>query len=178
MPTRPRPPARRAYAKHGLTTLKAAVKGLGGRVIDRRTTLGRALDAWRAELVEDLGGHDTISTQQAAVVDLAVRSKLLLESIDAWLLTQPSLVNQKRRTLLPAVKERQTLADSLLRQLTALGLARISRPPLDLNAYLAARDQAAAPEAPGGPADPEDQAKPTPPADDAPAGQDGAEAGA
>ena len=47
----------RSYQKHGLTSLKAAVNKLGGRVIDRRTTLGKALDAWRGELVADLGGR-------------------------------------------------------------------------------------------------------------------------
>jgi hypothetical protein len=95
----------RAYQKHGLTTLKAAVKGLGGRVIDRRTTLGKALATWRAELVRDLGGAETTSTQQAAIVDLAVRTKLMLDSIDTWILTQPSLVNARKRSLLPVVRE-------------------------------------------------------------------------
>jgi len=36
---------------------------------------------------------EAISTQQAQVVDLAVKTKLLLDSVDAWLLTQRSLVN-------------------------------------------------------------------------------------
>ena len=79
----------RTYSTHGLTTLKRAVKGLGGRVIDMRTSLGKALAEWRADLVADLGGRDAVSTQQAAVIDLAVKTKLLLDSIDAWLLTQP-----------------------------------------------------------------------------------------
>ncbi len=112
---------------HGLTTLKQAVKGLGGRVIDRRTTLGRALAKWITDLIEDLGGRDAISTQMEALVDLAVKSKLILDSIDAWLLTQPSLVNARKRSLLPAVKERQQLADGLARYLTQLGLERKSK---------------------------------------------------
>lgn len=104
----PKPP--RTYSKHGLTTLKRAVNGLGGRTIDMRTTLGKALAQWRADLVADLGGRDAISTQQAAVIDLAVKTKLLLDSIDAWLLTQPvSLVDRRRRALIPVVRERQQL---------------------------------------------------------------------
>ncbi len=114
----------RGYAKHGLTTLKQAVRGLGGRVIDRRTRLGKAMAKWRTDLIQDLGGRDAISTQQEALVDLAVKSKLILDSIDAWLLTQPSLVNARKRSLLPAVKERQQLADGLARYLTQLGLER------------------------------------------------------
>jgi hypothetical protein len=32
----------------------------------------------------DLGGPDAISTQQAALVDLAVRTKLLVDSVDTY----------------------------------------------------------------------------------------------
>ncbi len=114
-------------SKHSLTTLKQAVKQLGGRVIDRRTRLGKALAKWRTDLIQDLGGRDAISTQQEALVDLAVKSKLILDSIDCWLLRQPSLVNACKRSLLPAVRERQQLADGLARYLTQLGLERKSK---------------------------------------------------
>ena len=52
---------RRTYSKHGLTPLKRAVKGLGSRVIDMRTSLGKALAEWRADLVADLGGRDAVT---------------------------------------------------------------------------------------------------------------------
>jgi integrase-like protein len=133
--------AKRPYAKHGLTSLKQAVKGLGGRVIDRRTTLGKSLAKWRADLVSDLGGKDAISTQQSAVVELAVRTKLLLDSIDAWLLTQPSLVNVGRRALLPAVRERQQLADTLAKYMTTLGLERRARRVPSLAEYIATGEE-------------------------------------
>jgi hypothetical protein len=83
---------------------------LGSNAIDKRTTLGKALGKWRADLVADLGGADAISTQESALVDLAVKSKLLLDSVDTWLLTQKSLVNAKKKTILPVVRERQTLS--------------------------------------------------------------------
>ena len=127
----------RGYQKHGLTTLKQAVKGLGGRVIDRRTTLGKALAKWRGDLIQDLGGKEAISTQREALVDLAVKSKLILDSIDAWLLTQPSLVNARKRSLLPAVRERQQLADGLARYLGQLGLERKIKDLPDLARELA-----------------------------------------
>jgi hypothetical protein len=120
---------------HGLGTLKRTLGALGSRVIDRRTTLGKQLAAWKAALIGDLGGD--VSTQQAAVIDLAVRTKLLLDSIDAWLLVQPSLVNARKKALLPVVKERQGLADALARYLGQLGLARHAKPVPDLTAYLA-----------------------------------------
>lgn len=131
--------ATRHYAKHGLTTLKQAVKGLGGRVIDRRTTLGKALAKWRGDLIQDLGGKEAISTQQEALVDLAVKSKLILDSIDAWLLTQRSLINARKRSLLPAVRERQQLADGLARYLGQLGLERRTKEVPSLTEYLNTR---------------------------------------
>lgn len=134
---------RRTYSRHGLVKLRAAVRGLGPRVVDRRTTLGRQLAAWKADLVRDLGGD--VSTQQAAIIDLAVRTKLLLDSIDAWLLVQPSLVNARKRALLPVVRERQSLADALARYLGQLGLERRARKVPTLAEYLAeheARKQA------------------------------------
>lgn len=129
----------RTYSKHGLTSLKAAVKGLGGRVIDRRTTLGKALAQWRASLVLDLGGNDAISTQRGALIDLCVKSKLILDSIDAWILTQPSLINARRRSLLPVVRERQALADGLAKYLKDLGLERRAK-KIDLSDELAKLD--------------------------------------
>src|SRR5882672_6495085 len=111
------PRERRAYSKHGLNTLKAAINTHGSRRIDRRTALGKALAEWQASLVADLGGRAAISTQQAAIVELAVKTKLLLDSVDAWLLTQPSLIDKRRRALLPVVRERTQLADALARYL-------------------------------------------------------------
>src|SRR6266849_5886799 len=104
--------------RHGLTRLEAAVQGLGGRVVDRRTTQGKALTKWRQELISDLGGADAISAQERALVDVAVRTKMLLDSVEA------SLVNNRTRALLPVVRVRQQLADGLSRQLQTLGLRR------------------------------------------------------
>ena len=118
------------------TVLKQAVKELGIRAIDRRTLLGRALSQWRGQLVGDLGGPEAISVHQETILDLAVRTKLMVDSIDAWLLTQPSLVNHRKRALLPVVLQRQQLADSLARYMTTLGLERKAMPVPALAQYL------------------------------------------
>jgi hypothetical protein len=93
-------------------------------MIDRRTAVGRTLEQWRNDLLADLGGREAVSVQERAIVDLAVRTKLLLDSIDAWLLVQPSLVDKRHRCLLPVVRERTQLADALSRYLGQLGLKR------------------------------------------------------
>jgi hypothetical protein len=110
--------------KHGLNTMRNALTQLGSRAIDGRSALSYALKKWRRELVADLGGEESISSQQSALIDLAVKSKLILDSIDAWVLTQPSLINARKRSLIPVVQQRQALADGLARYLAQLGLER------------------------------------------------------
>jgi hypothetical protein len=83
------------------------------------------------ELVADLGGEPALSAQQRALVETAIRTRLFLEHLDAWLLGQSSLVNARRRSALPVFRER------LARQLQALGLERHQPKPADLGEYLA-----------------------------------------
>lgn len=133
---------RRAYSRHGLNALKARVKVRGLQAIDRRTAAARALLAWRAELIADLGGEDAISTQQRTVVELAATTKLYVDSLDAWIMERGILVNARKRAALPVVKDRMQLADALVRYLTALGLQRRTKQVPDLGSYLARRQGA------------------------------------
>jgi hypothetical protein len=132
----------RPNLKHGLYTLKKAVQVLGSRALPtKRTALGRALAEWRQSLIIDLGGVDAISTQQLALVDLAVRTKLLVDSVDAYVLSMPSPVNRQRRCLHPVVRERQALVGQLQSILRDLGLERRAKQALSLADYLAAKGQ-------------------------------------
>jgi len=123
---------------HGLSTLKAGISKLGSRAIDGRFRVGRALAQWRKDLIANLGGEENISTQQRTLIELASTSKLLLGSIDAWLLSRPSLIQRDQKALLPVVIQRQTLANSLAQHLKDLGLERRAKPTLTLNEILAA----------------------------------------
>jgi hypothetical protein len=118
-------PGNKVAQKHGLNPLKKAVYTLGNRAIDRRTSAGRALAEWRESLIRDLGGD--VSTQQDCIIWLAVKTKLLLDSIDAWLVKQDSLIFENRRAVIPAVAQRQQLADALARYMAQLGLKRVPR---------------------------------------------------
>jgi hypothetical protein len=139
----------RGRQRHGLTAVKRVIAALGSRTIDQaidaRTSLGRALAAWRRDLTADLGGAEHVSTQQAAVIELAVRTRLMLDSVDAFILTMPSLVNKRRRVLFPVVLQRQSLARDLAHFLGLLGLARRPPKPVDLSRYLAERYASGAP---------------------------------
>ncbi len=123
--------------QHGISLMKRALKAGGTRALDRRTRVSKALDQWRDQLISDLGGAEQISTQQRAIINVAVKTKLLLDSVDAWLLQQPSLINHRKRSVHPVVLQRQQLADSLIRAMSQLGLERRSKPVLSLSDYLA-----------------------------------------
>lgn len=118
------------HNRHGLVTLRKAVNELAARglsPIDEDTETGKALMQWRGALVQDLGGEGSLSTQQSYIVELTCRLRLMLDSIDAWLLAQPSLINKQRRQLYPVVQQRTALADSLVKSLETLGLKRQAR---------------------------------------------------
>ena len=127
----------RAYTRHGLNALKARVKVRGLTAIDMRTAAAQALLAWRRELIADLGGEEAVSAQQRMLIELAARTRLYVDSIDAWIMEQPSLVNARKRSVHPVVLQRQQLVDALARYMTQLGLERKAREAKDLKSYLA-----------------------------------------
>ncbi len=128
--------------RHGLTVLKARVKVRGFSTIDLRTAAAQALVQWKADLLCDLGGEENVSAQRMTVVEMVVRTKLYIDHIDAWLMEQDSLVNKRRKSLLPVLRERQVLVDSLSRLLQQLGLERREKPIKSLQDHL--RDMEAA----------------------------------
>ena len=81
---------KRHYRQHGLTGAKKLIQEYGSRAIDGRTSAAKALQAWRAAVIEDLGGPEATSAMQATLIDEAVKLKLklLLHGVDAWLLCQ------------------------------------------------------------------------------------------
>jgi hypothetical protein len=130
--------ARRPYSRHGLNALKARVKVRGLAAIDQRTAEARALLDWREELLADLGGAAAVTAAQLALVDLAARTRLYVDHLDAYLLDQPcGLVNKRRRAVYPVLRERQGLVDSLARLLGQLGLERRQREAPSLSEYVA-----------------------------------------
>jgi hypothetical protein len=130
-------PGNQKALRHGLNPLKKALYTLGNRHLDKRTAAGRALVEWRDDLIRDLGGD--VSTHQDAIISLAIKTKLLLDSIDVWLLQQPTLIIKRKKAIIPAVAQRQQLADALARYMGQLGLARKAKLP-SLSEILSSRD--------------------------------------
>jgi hypothetical protein len=154
--TRPRRDAR-PYHRSGEHIVAKAMPFLVERVTDPAvpgtalSPLERTVRGWRDEILEDLGG-DTVSAAKRAVLDAAVGSKIVLSSLDAFLFALAGsgrgLVNRRGRYAYRIVNDRMRVADSLVKQLSTLGLDKVERPPVDLTAYLASRPSAPAPPAP------------------------------
>lgn len=128
--------------RHGLNTLKARVKCRGLGAIDRRTNAARGLIAWRNELLAALGGSEAVTPQRAALVDMAVRTRLYIDHVDSFLMEQPTLILKRKRAILPVLRERQCLVDSLARLLAQIGLERQPKAVPSLAEYIARRESA------------------------------------
>jgi hypothetical protein len=126
--------------RHGLNALKARVTVRGLQAIDMRTAAAQSLIAWRNELLAALGGPENVSPQKMAVVDAVTRTRLYIDHADAWLMSQESLVNRRKKSLVPVLKERMTLVDSMARLLSQLGLERQQRAIPTLREYIAERE--------------------------------------
>jgi len=128
--------APRSYQKHQLTPLLKTLKQGGLGAIDQRSALARETAKLRSEIIRDLGGEENLSAQQLAVVKEFTKRSVMVESIDAWIFTQPSLLNKRTRSLYPIVVQRQVIADGMIRCLERLGLERRAKQIPSLQDYL------------------------------------------
>src|SRR5215813_5956103 len=115
----------RSYSRHGLNAAKARVRLRGLAAIDMRTVAAREMLAFRDQLVAALGGDPALSPQQRKLIDLAARTSLYLDHLDAWLTEQKTLINRRSRSVLPVLLQRQTVAEHLAKILDKLGLDRV-----------------------------------------------------
>jgi hypothetical protein len=105
---------------------KAALSKGGLTALDGRSAEARALKAWKAEIVADLGGD--LSAQQLTLLDSAAVSMALLAVADAYLRELGAgIVNRKRKTFVPLVQERLRVAQHVADTLKTLGLARVAK---------------------------------------------------
>jgi hypothetical protein len=129
----------------GFWAARRAVQRFGEHTLDGRSGIAKELAALRTQLVNDLGGE--VSTQQSIVIGLALKTHLLLESLDNFIFGEMQCpVNKKRRAVYPVIRERQALADSLARYMQILGLERVPKPVLSLQEYLQSKENEPPPE--------------------------------
>lgn len=136
--TLPKSEQKRPYLKHGHVALTKALKTISNQDgwVESLGDVGEALKAWKAAIIDDLGGEAEVSAMELSVIELATKTHLMLSSIDRFLLEQKSLINKSRRQLFPIVMQRQTLADALSAYMKQLGMKKKSKPVLSLTDYL------------------------------------------
>jgi chorismate mutase len=157
------PKANKTRAASGAHSLMRRVNARGMGAVDGRTRAMRAVSAWKADLVRDLGGDP--SAQQLTLIDVATKTMLFLNHIDSWLMQQESLVNKRKRAILPILRERMALADSLARLMSQLGLQRVPKPVQPLHEFIRDIEREEAKSAPG--SDLDDVSQPQLPGKDA-----------
>lgn len=137
--TPPNPPqnrAKRPYQRSGLHVVNKALPYLLERVTDPAipdetlSPVELAARAWRQEVIADLGGLESVPAAKRALLDAATGSKIILDSLDQYLFElaeSGGLVNRRNRKAFAVVQDRMRVADSLTRQLQALGTERQTR---------------------------------------------------
>ncbi len=116
--------------RHGLNALKRRVKVRGTEAIDKRTTAGKNLIASRNGLIRDCGGEAQVDTMQRILIQNSSVKQVCVSHLSAYLLEQPSLVDKRRKTVIPAVLQLKELMDSMARDLQLLNQTRGEKPPL------------------------------------------------
>src|SRR5207249_8500855 len=119
-------------AKHRHYLIKAALKDVDLRRIDRRTALGAEMARRREQIIADAGVQENLTELKADLIEKYLRTVILIENVDSYLFQQRSLVRKRTRSLLPVVQQRTQLVESALRLAQAIGLGRIKRPASDL----------------------------------------------
>src|SRR5437016_25693 len=91
----------------------------------------------KEDIRRDLGSD--LSRSQEVVLEAAARAWVILSSLDDFIARQSTLVNARKKTVLPVVQTRMQVAEGLARNLERLspGLSRVAKPTEDLDAWIA-----------------------------------------
>lgn len=127
---------RREVGQHGAWSLKRALNT--GR-LDMRSEAGQAVKRLRAQLVADLGGADTLSTQERLLVDRIVKKVLIVEALETYALRRKSLFKRNGELIGCLGRHYLAYSEALRRDLLAVGLQRRAKDVPNLSDYLNAR---------------------------------------
>jgi hypothetical protein len=108
----------------------------------------QAMAELRAQLIADKGGEENVSTAERMLIDLAVDAYMKKQSVAAFLLTLPELVDKRRRRVWQVVKDDVSLGTHLQSLLRDLGLERRAKDVDDLHSYIAGKARDGAPAEP------------------------------
>ena len=122
---------------HGLGVLKTAVKRLGKRTLDGRTTLAKELAAEAQELISALGGPSEVFPQELTLIRMISEKRIRRRIASQWALLNPDkLFDRRKRSFAPLALQLEQLEESEARLLEKLGLKRRARQVPNLADYL------------------------------------------
>src|SRR5262249_2856342 len=113
--------------KTGWRGLKRAVAVRGLNALDGRSAAVRLVREWQAAITADLGGPEQLSAQKRALIDILSRSPLVLNHIDSFMMEQRSLINRKRKAIIPIVRDRQVIVDGIARLVAQIGSDKVEK---------------------------------------------------
>jgi len=125
----------REYMQTGVNSMKKNLPTLLSRAVDERIATSdlAPLEAlardWRDSVIRDLGGREQVTTTKTTLITATLGTWILLSTVDAFLmemLPTIGIVNRRRKEMRSIVEQRAKLADSLVRQLQAVGLEKTS----------------------------------------------------
>jgi hypothetical protein len=88
----------RTALKPSLRGVKAAISVRGLARLDGRLATVRTLVRWKRELTDSLGGEASLSAQELAVIEMIVRTKLLLDHGDSFFRCPARLTGAAKRS--------------------------------------------------------------------------------
>ncbi len=144
---------KRDYSNSGVNSLRKALSTRHrGKLrcmvmdkLDKRSRFARVLEEWRSGVIESRGGVDAFTPQMHTILDAIITDMILLAQLDTYLRTLPSIVNHRKRAVLPVVEQRMRIADSLIKHLQAIGLDRVSPQAVGLYTFLMQQPPGASP---------------------------------
>jgi hypothetical protein len=126
---------------HGHYQRKVLLKDVQLLDISRQNKLGRVVIEQAEAIYQDGGGKEQFSELKQHLVSRYLITELMIQSVDRWLLEQPSLINRAKRCIFPIVSERNRLVSVSLQLAQAIGLERKQKPVHTLESYIQEQEQ-------------------------------------
>lgn len=122
---------RKELEEHVLANGEGWIQALGD--------LGRPLQEWVDGVIDSFGGETRITPQKKSAIILAAKSLLIVECVDRYLFSLPSIINRSRREVFSIVLQRKELVSAFGRQLADIGMNKLNEESDSLMEKLAER---------------------------------------
>ncbi len=118
--------------EHGLTNVIKPYRARGydrRKKIDRRYREGRQAEKFKADLISDAGGIESMTALKKAAAEILTAKFHRLLRAYGWLYRQPQppLINSRKKALYPIVRDIDLLEDSFFRSAKESGFERVVR---------------------------------------------------